>query len=294
MKRNILILSGGGCKGYAQVQVLKKLEEDYGTLCYYYDLIAGSSVGAINGAMAASGRIMMANLEFIYDSMIRKVFKKSWFPLKTPMYDRKNFIEIWNEKIGMMKMGDCKTKLQITSVNLCDRRNHFFKSWEDCDGVEYLVSQVCKSFAAPLYFGSLIDDLNKSVWFDGGTSNANLPLTYGLVEAFLLWPNDEWHFDIIGCGYADQSLSFKDASKYNWFKQLFQFFDLKDGGLAREMARQEQIGAIQIIAESSTKISFNYYDIVIPENMDKLDGIKYLSEYKKFGEEMAKTPLIVG
>ena len=68
--KRILICSGGGVKGYAQAQVLKKLEKDYGPLHERYDLVCGSSVGAINGSMLASGRITMDRLEKIIQCML--------------------------------------------------------------------------------------------------------------------------------------------------------------------------------------------------------------------------------
>lgn len=287
--RRVLVLSGGGCKGFVQVQVLKKLEEMNGPLHESYDLVCGSSVGSINGSMLASGRITMSRLDEIYVPMIKRVFKKRRFCI--PRYDRTNFYKVWMDEIGHIQMKDCLTKLQITSVNLCDGRNHFFKSWTD-DGEKYLVSEVAKSFAAPFYFGSFIDSSNKCVWLDGGMGVANIPVAYGLIESKLLWPKDKWHFDIIGCGFVDESISFAEAKKYRVFRQLGRYFDLGDAGLARSQVRQEQIGAITQLAKSSSNISFRYYDSVIPSKIDKLDGIEYLEDYKQIGIKMAKKPLI--
>jgi predicted acylesterase/phospholipase RssA len=288
MIKRVLVLSGGGCKGYIQVQVLKKLEENYGPLHEFYDLVCGSSVGAINGSMIASGKITMEKLESIYVPMIQKVFKRR---IGIPFYDRKNFLDVWNNEIGMIKMKDCKTKLQITSVNLCDKRNHFFKSWTK-DGEQYLVSEVIKSFSAPLFFGSFIDSVNQCVWLDGGMGVANIPIAYALVESQLLWPNDNWFFEIIGCGFNNEDIPFNEAKKFKFVRQLAQYFNIEDAGLAREQVRQEQLGAIQQLSNSSSKISFRYWDTIIPKKIDKLDGVKYLSEYKVLGQEMAKNPLL--
>lgn len=290
--KKILVLSGGGVRGYAQAQVLKKLEMDNGLLYTIYDLIVGSSVGAINGAMVASGKISMNKLESIYPDMAKKIFQKSWWPFKVPKYDRKNFINIFMDEVGMIKMKECKTKLQISTVSLCDKRNYFFKSWEDKDADSYLVSQVCKSFAAPYYFGAFVDESSKQVYFDGGMGIANVPVMYSFIESFLLWPNEECQFDVIGCGYSNAQVSFEEAKKYKTFKQLSEFFEIDDGGLAREQVRQEQIGALTVLCKSSPRFSMNYYDIEIPKEMDVLDGIKYLNDYKKYGEQMAKQPLI--
>ena len=288
--RKILVLSGGGVRGMSQAVVLKKLEKDYGSLHNFYDLILGSSVGAINASMIASGKITMDRLEHIYPEMIEKIFKKRLF--RVPLYDRKEFYKIFIDEIGAIKLKDCLTKLQITSLSICDNRNHFFKSWTK-DGEELLMSEVAKSFAAPLYFGTFIDEKHKQVFFDGGTGVANIPIAYGIVEAQLLWPNDEWFFDIIGCGFTDDNVSFDEAKRFKTIRQLGKFFNFDDGGLARSQVRQEQIGAITQLAKSSKKISFRYWDTAIPKKFDKLDGVKFLPEYKKFGEKMATAPLNV-
>lgn len=289
-KKNILVLGGGGCRGFAQAQVLKKLEKEFGNLYERYSLIVGTSVGSINAGLIASGRITAERLEQIYPSMIKKVFEKKWYP-RVPRYDRKNFYGVWLDEIGNIKMKECLTKLQITSFNICDQRNHFFKSWTK-DGEQYLMSEVAKSFAAPLYFDKLVDERNKCVWLDGGVGCANFPIMYALVEAELLWHDEDWYFDLIGTGFVEQNISFNKAKKYRLFRQLGTFFDLPDAGLARSQVRQEQIGAIIKLAKSSSKISFSYYDTVIPKKIDKLDGVKYIKEYKKFGQEMSKRPLI--
>ena len=294
MKR-ILINSGGGVKGYAQVQVLKKLEQEFGdNLFKKYSLICGSSVGAINGSMIASAKITMTRLESIYPNMVRKIFARKWLP-PIPMYDRKPFSKIFIDEIGMIKMSDCLTKLQITSVNLCDKRNHFFKSWEQKDGQEYLVSTVCKSFAAPFYFGTLADESSKSVWMDGGMGVANIPIAYGLAEAFMLWPDEDWHFDVIGCGFSDETISFKEAKKYKFVRQILSYLDFDDGGLGRGQIRQEQVYGLQALCKASKnkKITMRYFDIAIPKSIDKLDGVQFLEQYKRVGIEMAKQPLIV-
>jgi len=291
--KKILIHSGGGCKGYLSLQLLKKIEKEHGPLFKYYDLMAGSSVGAINTAILATGKITANDLEKIYPEVINIIFKRKF---GIPMYDRNNFVEVWKDLIGLdFKMKDCKTKLQITAVNLCDGRNHFFKSWEEKDGKEKLIDVVLRSFAAPLYFGKLIDEKNNSVWFDGGMGGSNLPISEARIETrdVLEWDDDLLLFDAVGTGFKDESLSFKKAKRYRVFRQLFSFFDLPDGGLARSQSSNEQVSRMEIIAKHQKNIGFRYWDIKIPKKIDKLDGKKYLREYKEYGIKMSKSPLIM-
>ncbi len=50
MGKTALVLSGGGAKGAFQVAAEKYAREEHG---YHWDIIAGVSVGALNGAMLA-------------------------------------------------------------------------------------------------------------------------------------------------------------------------------------------------------------------------------------------------
>jgi patatin-like phospholipase/acyl hydrolase len=82
--KKILCLSGGGVRGISQLMVLKNLEKVCGRpLHEEYDLILGSSVGAINAAIIASGKISMDDLSTIYPSLIKSVFKRRGI-FKTP------------------------------------------------------------------------------------------------------------------------------------------------------------------------------------------------------------------
>lgn len=291
MKR-ACVQSGGGCKGIIPLYSLYKIEQEFGPLYEYYELLAGSSVGAINMALIATGKISVKELINIYPDMIKKVFKKKGL-FSIPIYDRSNFIKLWDEIVGVnFKMKECKTKLQITSVNLMTQRNHFFKSWEGKDGEERLLEIVLRSFAAPLYFGALVDEKNKSVWFDGGMGNSNLPIDNAFIECKYNFKWDEFEIDAFGCGYKDDSIPFEKAKKYNTTKQLKQFFDIKDGGLSRAQSAFEQVSKIKFIAEKDEKISFKYWDIVIPEKIDTLDGVKFVEEYIQYGIKMSEKPMI--
>lgn len=301
MKKKVLCLSGGGAKGYAQIQVLKALEKEYGKpLCEVYDLIAGTSVGAINAALISTGKFTMEELEKIYPSVLKRVFTKKWYRLKTPKYQRKYFKSEWSKLIGSsFKMGDAKTKLMLTSVDLVDDVNHFFKSWHTKTAEEKMVDVVCRSFAAPLYFGHIVDKLRKCVWSDGGVGNANLPLNEvkTQVESFQWYDlpgkgENQIQIDAVGCLYHDPHHKFKDVSKDRWLKQVLDFMNPASGGLARAQSREDQVRMMDYLSRHNPNIIFRFWDKEIPKKYDKLDGVKYLPQYKKYGIEMAKKSLI--
>jgi len=300
--KRALCLSGGGAKGYAQIQVLKAIEKEFGKpLCEVYDLIAGTSVGAINAALIASGKLSMDKLEKIYPDVLKKVFTKKWYRLKKPKYQRKYFEREWSKLIGKdFKMSDSKTKLMLTSVDLVSDENHFFKSWYDDMKGERMMDIVCRSFAAPMYFGHIVDYKNKKCWSDGGVGNANLPLmevktqieSFGWYDKRSIFGGQEVHVDAIGCLYHDPHHTFEDIKKNRWLKQVFDYLNLGSGGLARAQSRQDQIRMMSFLTKDNHNIKFRYWDKEIPKKIDKLDGVKYLNEYKRHGIEMAKKPML--
>jgi len=290
--RHVMVCSGGGVKGYSQAIVLRTQEALFGPLHEYYDLIVGTSVGSINGAAIATGKITAKYLVNQYPSWMKRVFhKRSILPIP-PIYDRRNFISLWISEFGWMSLGECKTKMMITSINRCDDRNHYFKSWTN-DGLSPLASDLCKSFAAPFYFGQLVDETNKCVWTDGGCGTSNLSLEEALMESLLLgWIDEEIVFDVYGTGFVDNSVPFKTCKKQRTIKQLFDFIKPGDGGLARAQSLQDKISRMKKLAETYPNIHFKYWDIQIPKKYDGLDKVKYMDRYYDYGIEMAKKPLI--
>jgi predicted acylesterase/phospholipase RssA len=293
--KKILCLSGGGCRGYSQVQVLKKLEHDCGRpLCEEYDLIVGTSVGAINASIIASGKIPMDKLSEMYESVIRATFKKRGF-LKIPKYDRLNFANSWNDIVGLIKFKDVKTKLMITTVDLVTDRNIFYKSWHENIGDEYLLDLILRSFAAPLYFGHIIDNIKKMVYSDGGIGNANLPLNEAKLQAEAFgWYNNGKELEIhaVGTLYDSKTPTFEEVSKDSWVRQLSDFLNPLEGGLARAQSRQDQIQMMEYICSKIPNIKFRYWDSPANGEKLKLDGVEYMVYYRALGALMAQEPLI--
>lgn len=302
MLKRVLCLSGGGAKGIAQIEVLKKLESDFGKpLHEVYDLIAGTSVGAINAAIVASGKISMVDLEKQYVDILLRVFKKRK-GFGSPKYDRNNFVTEWNNIVGdNFLMGDVKTKLMLTSVDLVTDINHFFKSWHDDDAKDLLSDVVCRSFAAPLYFGQVVDYGRECVWSDGGVGYANYPITEvkTQVESFGWYDMkdemgavDQVQIDTIGCLYFEERNSFEKVAKGGWLTQVLDFMSPISGGLARVQSRNDQVRMMQYLSKKNSNLKFRYWDCEIPKKLDKLDGIEYCEQYKYYGIEMSKKPII--
>jgi hypothetical protein len=293
MKR-ILVHEGGGVKGYMSSYVLKRLEEEHGLLGSYYDLMTGSSTGAISTSLMASEKLDAKSLNSMYAEMVKRVFEKPWYPHMPPIYQRKNFIEVWEQLIDKnFKMNQCACKLMLTSLNLCDSTTHFFKSWEMLDGNMFLIDAVINSaISAPLYFDPVCDDYNKAVWSDGGMGYYNLNLDTCLVESILQgWIEEGIFIDIVGCGFSYKTFPYEKVKKWGVIKELMDYFRLDDGGIARAVSKQDQIRKMQKLSEK-INIKFRYWDVEIPQKIDKLDGVKFLKEYSELGKKMADKPYL--
>ena len=294
--KKILCLSGGGVRGISQLQVLKKLEKEAGRpLHEEYDLIMGSSVGAINAAIIATGGISMEELDTVYDKMIHKIFKKRGW-LKKPKYDRKNFVKAWGEILDPKYLfGGAKTNLMTSTVDLVEDTNHFYKSWHEDDAAMKMTDLVCRSFAAPIYFGQMVDWKKRMVYADGGVGNANLPLNEAKLQAEAFgWYQDGEEVEIhaIGTLFYEPEATFEEVAKGRWLKQVFEFIQPTEGGLARAQSVKDQIRRMEYICSHIPTIKFKYWDRAYDKRKLKLDGVKYLDEYRKQGELMAVQPLV--
>jgi len=294
--KKILCLSGGGVRGVAQLQVLKKLEEDYGKpLHEVYDLIIGTSVGAINAAIIASGTMSMADVDKQYTEFMEAIFKKRGF-FKKPKYDRQNFLEIWDEIAGFdFKMSDAKTRLMITTVDLVTDTNLFYKSWHEDDAKEKLGDLVTRSFAAPLYFGQIVDKEERKVYSDGGIGNANLPLDEAKTQAESYgWYRDGEEVEIhaIGTLSSDATTTFDEVAKGKWTTQLMDYMKPAQGGLARVQSAEDQIRRMKYVCKHIPEIKFKYWNGLCNKKHMALDDTKYVDEYRQAGIKMAEKPSI--
>jgi len=285
MKRRVLVLKGGGVKGYLQACCLAELESE-GLDISGMDLKVGTSVGAINAAYLSCGK-RAVDLSKMYPGMVSRIFKRGWFP-RFPLYDRVHFAKVWGELIGAKKLGDVLGRLMITSVDRVEDVPHFFKSWESKDSGLDLSEVIQRSFAAPYYFGQLVDRVAGKVWLDGGVGIDNLPLEYALVEILLLgWLEDEVEIYSFGTGYVRKEVDFEKVSRGGVVGQVMDFIKPGSGGLAREMSSQEQVRRVRKVSNELGQVKYYHYDIAIPAEIDGMDKVKCLDAYREYGKLMA-------
>ena len=290
MIKKILCLDGGGAKGSIEVATLKEFEKNTGKpINKTFDLIVGTSVGAIiGGILSASDLSADAFLELMKEALPRVFHHRLRWPIFQPKYNREILVNVMNKYIKDKKMKDCHTKYMCTSVNVVDGRTHFFKSWEQKDGETNLIEVINRSYAAPLFFDSIVDEINNAVWLDGGTGNMNCPLGEAYIELVRQgWESESVHILSIGSGYSSFSVPFNKAKNYNNLRQIAYYMNPDDGGLARLQSTNTQVEWIKNISKCSPNVSFQRLDCEISNEMNGMDKIKYINDYIAYGTKMA-------
>jgi len=259
--RRILALDGGGLRGILTLGILQKVEEvlrrQHGNdpgfrLAHYYDLIAGTSTGAIIAASLAMG-MSVEELRKMYMDLGKRVFERSWLRqgLIRAKYDERKLIEELKKVYGAdTTLGD-QTRL-ITGLLVVTKRIDTGSPWPlgnnpggkyyeaGPDGVvgnkDYPLWKVVRaSTAAPAYFdaeriticqpkqGKLI----VGEFVDGGVSPHNNPslmaFMYATLQGYKIgWPvgADRILLTSIGTGTADPAVEHSSIAAQHAVKSL--------------------------------------------------------------------------
>jgi len=231
-RRKILALDGGGTRGIVSIAFLERIEAllrersgkgDAFRLSDHFDLIGGTSTGAIIAAGLATGRTV-AELKTIYFELGPAVFRKRWhIPLFQARYGSAKLGEILSREFGDAQLDDpsIKTLLAIATKRV-DTGSPWIVSnitsqpyWNDrADGARKgnrhisLASLVRASAAAPLYFGPESIPISSEVtgtFVDGAISPYNSPTIPLLLLATakrygLSWPLGVDKLSIVSVG----------------------------------------------------------------------------------------------
>lgn len=154
----VLSLSGGGIRGIFQAVYLARLAEHFpGPIHKYFDLVCGTSTGAIVALAVALGiepkEIVKAYREkgaAIFQTRIMGRVRKGG------RYDPKPLTETLSSLFGDKKLSDVKTDLVVTATPIDDFGHKVFTTLDGLDGPDcesLLASEVvAASASAPTYF----------------------------------------------------------------------------------------------------------------------------------------------
>lgn len=122
----ILSLDGGGAKGFYTLGVLKEIEAiGKGQLCERFDLIFGTSTGAIIAALVGLG-YSVDKIEKLYRKHVVRIMKR-WLPSrKTAALE-----ELAGEVFQGQKFDAFKTRMGIVGTRWADDRPMIFKTSAD-------------------------------------------------------------------------------------------------------------------------------------------------------------------
>lgn len=214
----ILSIDGGGIRGIAVVQFLKRLEEILDRPVHLlFDTFIGTSVGGLIAIKLASGDSVTDCVNFCTRDNMLTIMDKSWWDKITPVqfspkYDGTGIKKIVGKYIKKIPMKMCKKKLLITGYNLNKNDTRVFKSTQDDIDLQTLG---LITSAAPTYFPCIE---YKSEWYMDGGIGANNPTMASYVDA--VEDKEEFKILSIGTGYKNVAIDGDRASDWGVFGWL--------------------------------------------------------------------------
>lgn len=232
-EKRLLALDGGGVRGIVTIAFLEQIEAqlkaqsgkgDAFRLCDHFDLIGGTSTGAIIAAGLAAGRTV-AQIRALYEDLAPRVFRRYWWrvPYVQSRFGPGPLARILAQEFGDIALDApaLRTHLAIVMKRV-DTGSPWIVStlpgqpyWEDrADGQRpgnrhfKLVNLVRASTAAPYYFGPERIPISADVvghFVDGGVSPYNSPVLPVLMLATmhrygLSWPLGPERLSMVSIG----------------------------------------------------------------------------------------------
>ena len=155
-----LVLSGGGVRGMAHIGVIQALNE-YGISA---NIVSGSSVGALIGALYANGNSVLDMMAFFKETPL---FKYNFLTIvKSGFIDTDRYVEIFRGYFPENNFSALERELYVVATNLQRAKQRFFSEGE-------LIRPLLASAALPPLFSPL--ELDNELYADGGIMN-NFPL----------------------------------------------------------------------------------------------------------------------
>ncbi|MBI2810614.1 MAG: patatin-like phospholipase family protein [Candidatus Melainabacteria bacterium] len=167
--KRALVLSGGGARGAYEVGVLKALKEQG----VEYDLAFGTSIGGINAAFYAQGKI--DRVEELWNSLkatdifrfpnieqIRSILKGSRWGL----FDTSPLEDMLYREMNLEQFKASSTKVGFLTTDLCTLETRLITS-DDITTLPELIDTLMASSALPILFPARTLG-GEGFWIDGG------------------------------------------------------------------------------------------------------------------------------
>ena len=250
--KRILTLDGGGIRGLISAIWLEALEQRLheagkGTVRSHFDLIAGSSTGALIAAGLASGfppQQLTALYEHFGDEVFPGTVERLWSRLtrtfteglSAPRYSPHGLETVLQRVFGERTLGTASPRLMAIAYDTLTRSPLFFKSFKPGHAAIPLW-EVCRAAtAAPAYFPAHLTTIDgqRRALIDGGVV-ANNPTACAIAEAVRL--NGDERLDqlvvlSIGTGQATRPISERDATHWGALEWAIPIIDVLFDGSA--------------------------------------------------------------
>ena len=202
----ILSLSGGGIRGIFQSIFLEKISKELPAPLYQnFDLICGTSTGAIVGLAIANG-IDLKLISNLYKDKGELIFKKQNFSgfQQGPTYNQENLKKELQNVFENKQLKDSHTKVLIASASISNFDHKVFtnfKTHTNQDSNLSTVDVILSSTAAPTYFIPHQPSAQERHYVDGGLW-ANTPSSLAILFAnkYLKVPISDINLISIGAG----------------------------------------------------------------------------------------------
>jgi NTE family protein len=226
-QRKALVLAGGGSKGAFEVGVLQRLMGDQQN---DYELLCGTSVGAINAAYLAQTALgqpqqAIAKLRAQWDTVTTDKVHKRWFPFgraeaffKTSVYDSEPIQKWIRSSLDAGAVRSSGRRLRIVAVSFGTGES-FVANEQTPDLPEWVIAS--SAFPVMLTPASIGGDL----WTDGGLRNVT-----PLGEAIRAGAED---IDVVLCSdpFAKSPFAIQDARAIP--QLLLRSIDIMNGEVSR-------------------------------------------------------------
>ncbi len=198
MKR-LLALKGGGIRGVFQARLLQDIEERTGVpIAKQFDLIAGTSAGAINACALALG-IPAKDIIELYRQRGEQIFDRLGWGIGglVAKHSAGGIETVLRGAFMGKKFSQAPVRVIGCVWNYTRQQPKTLKSWTDSEGWD--MWEVARaSSAAPTYFPPYVR--GGEAYIDGGVAS-NDPSLWAAAEARQLWPDEEFRLTTIGTGY---------------------------------------------------------------------------------------------
>lgn len=313
----ILSIDGGGMRGIYSATILNNLEEKYGQIIDYFDMISGTSTGGIIALGLSLGLPAKKMMDF-YQIYGPKIFRnhsrnQKWLSTIIQFFIRSKYLDLDLRKCLQILLqdhiiNDSKCLLCIPITNASNYRGAVIKTPYrkefTRDGLLKMVDVALATTAAPTYFPiAKLNDKELTHCVDGGLWSNN-PALVGLIEAYSYFVGESKEFSYVSILsinnlYSDEgwqkTSEKRKASICKWREHIFSMVTNSQTQFAHDVLNilsQSEIKSLK----TYTRISKPDYYHLKEEELNAITDLDNASDtainlYKRLAEEQTNTIL---